>query len=163
MTKKLKNTMTVDCKLPALEVESTIERKFLRKEIAPLLGKTGRSIQHYTDLGIVTPDIFNPSGKGTKRLYSEKNAFELLLIQDVIKHGFKLSEVKPIIDAASEQWMKNPKSKTLRICTYKGSNSKKYDVQLYDESHIDLKIDLNGMDSILIIDISDIIRKISTL
>jgi len=163
MTEMPRNIMTVVGKLSALKAEISMERKFLRKEIAPLLGKTGRSIQHYTDLGIVIPDIYNPTGKGTKRLYSEKNAFELLLIQDVIKHGFTLLEVKPIINAASEQWMKNPKSKTLMICTYKGSNSKKYDVQLYDESHVDLKIDLNGMDSILIIDISDIIRKISML
>ncbi len=47
--------------------------------------------------------------------------------QDVIKHGFKLSEVKPIIEAASEQWMKNKQSKIIAIHTHKDrSSSKKY-------------------------------------
>jgi hypothetical protein len=79
----------------------------------------------------------------------------------LIKFGFKLSNLKDLINAASALWMKNTEFNVLTICNHKDLSN--YDVQLYDENHIDLKIDLNGLDSILIIDISDIIEKIRTI
>jgi len=162
MTEKLKNTMTLDTKLPALQIESFLGRAFLRKEIVPLVKVSGRSIQYYTDLGLVVPQIHNPSGKGTKRLYSTKNVFELLLIQLIIQHGMKLSDVKPIIVKATTQWMKNPRSKTLVIYTYEGSNSQ-YDVLLYEEDYLNLEINMKNFESILILDISSITQKISII
>lgn len=147
----------LDAKLPGLKVKG-----LLRKDIVKIVGVVGRTIQHYTDIGLVVPE--GPlSGKGTKRRYSKQNIFEMLLVQVLIGHGFKLSDVKPIINTASKQWIKSPNLKTLMINTFKGSSSKKYDVQLYGESCVDLKIDLNGSESILIIDISDVIEKIKTI
>ena len=54
----------LNAKLPGIKGKGV-----LRKEIEPILGKGGRTIQHYTDLGLVVPE--GPlSGKGTKRRYS---------------------------------------------------------------------------------------------
>lgn len=161
MTDEQKNTISIDSKLPALEAEGFMGKAFLRKEIVPLAEVSGRSIQHYTDLGLVIPQIYNPSGKGTKRLYSTKNIFELLLIQSVIKHGIKLSDVKPIIVKATEQWMKNPRSRTLVISAYEGLDAQ-YDVRLYEKYRLNLEIEMKNFKSILILDLSDIIEKIRT-
>jgi len=161
MTKKPKNIMTVDAKLPGLKLEGFIGKSYLRKEIEPLLGLTGRSIQYYGDINLIVPEADNRPGKGKKRRYSTRNIFELLLIQRLIKFGFKLSNLRELISAASALWMKNTELNVLTICNHKDLS--KFVVNLYDENHIDLKIDLNGLDSILIIDISNIIEKIRTI
>lgn len=70
---------------------------FTRKKVSELLGISGSSIQMYTDRGIITPKISNPSGRGTIRKYSDENLVELLLIKELQKFGIPLKKIEKII------------------------------------------------------------------
>jgi DNA-binding transcriptional MerR regulator len=137
---------------------------YLRKEITPALGVDGRTIQSYTDRGLIIPEIANPVGRGTKRQYSKKNIFEMLVIQVLIKHGITLGKMKPIIEQVGKLWQTNAASylaaNTLKLILYKKkhdlqSPEEVYTVELINDAQSKLEVDLNEFDSILGINITD--------
>jgi hypothetical protein len=70
--------------------------KHLKGEVSKLLNMTPRTIQNYTDLGLVIP-VENPKGRGFKRKYSWSNMYRLLLIQRLKNCGFTLKEIKKLL------------------------------------------------------------------
>jgi DNA-binding transcriptional MerR regulator len=155
----------LNAKLPGIKGEG-----FLRKDIAPILGVSGRTIQVYTDREIVVPQ--GPiSGKGTKRRYSKQDVFELLLIQKLLRHGINLSEVKPIIQLSSEAFKNLPESqKRKKLVLILGTNKHKseqdkasYKVNLTTDLQFDFVANLTKFESILILDVSEIVNKLNLL
>ena len=147
----------LDAKLPSLKA-----RGYLRKDIAPLIGVTGRTIQHYTDMGLVVPEVAADSGKGQKRRYSERNIFEFLLIQKLLKVGIPLAKMRPIIERTSTQWLKMPKAMTLILSLHRqGQGANAYKVKLSAKRHLDYQIDLEKFVSIMFLDLSDIAEEMS--
>lgn len=69
---------------------------YIRKEVEELIGMSARKIQFYTDLGLVIPDVDNPSGRGTTRRYSRRNMFQLLLVQELVRNGVSLENIKTL-------------------------------------------------------------------
>jgi len=72
---------------------------FSRKQVGKLLGISDRTIWFYTEEGIVTPEIANPKGKGTTRLYSPKNVMEIAVARKLAEHGLKLELVRDVLRA----------------------------------------------------------------
>lgn len=70
---------------------------YIRKEVEELIGMSARKIQFYTDLGLVIPAVENPTGRGTTRRYSRRNMFELLIIQELVRNGVTLENVKTLM------------------------------------------------------------------
>jgi DNA-binding transcriptional MerR regulator len=81
------------------------KEEFIRKEVATILDMKPHTIQLYTDRGIVTPDVYAPVGRGTRRKYSKRNLLELAMTRELGKKGISLAQVKTIIDFIREaEW-----------------------------------------------------------
>jgi len=74
-----------------------MKRAFIKKEAAKVLDITPRTIQFYTDDGLIIPEIANPTGRGTTRKYSKRNLIELLLIRELAKNGLSLEKIKNVM------------------------------------------------------------------
>jgi DNA-binding transcriptional MerR regulator len=72
---------------------------FSRKEVALKLGITPRTVWHYTQMQIVSPEVANPKGKGTTRLYSWKNIMEIAVARELARCGISLENVRQIMRA----------------------------------------------------------------
>lgn len=69
---------------------------YIRKQLEKITGIPAGRIQFYTDSGLLIPEIDNPSGRGTTRVYSRKNLFELLIIRELANAGIQLNKIKAI-------------------------------------------------------------------
>jgi DNA-binding transcriptional MerR regulator len=75
------------------------QKSFSRKEVAEKLGIRDRTVWFYTEQGLVIPEIANPTGKGTTRLYSAKNIMEIAVCRKLAEQGLKLELVREIMRA----------------------------------------------------------------
>ncbi|MBA4538392.1 MerR family transcriptional regulator [Bacillus aquiflavi] len=66
------------------------------KEVADLVGISVRTLHHYDEIGLLTPNEITESGY---RLYSEKNLEQLQQILFFKELGFSLKEIKHIINS----------------------------------------------------------------
>lgn len=80
---------------------------YSKKEVAEMLGITPRTIHFYTDEGIIIPEISNPKGRGTTRIYSRRNLIELLLARELAKNGLYLERVKNVMNEMKKQYDEN--------------------------------------------------------
>lgn len=71
--------------------------EFLKKDIAARLDAKPSKIQYYTDTGLIIPDIYAGSGRGSRRIYSKRNIFEILITQRLVGMGFQLHQVKTVL------------------------------------------------------------------
>ena len=71
--------------------------KYLKKDIANILKLSPRTISFYTDMGVVIPDIANPTGRGKKRVYSEENLIQFLIVKRLKKYGISLKVIKSVV------------------------------------------------------------------
>jgi len=60
---------------------------FSRKAVEKTTGLPFTLIQQYTDKGFVVPEIHNPIGRGTNRIYSINNLIEFLLCKKMVDLG----------------------------------------------------------------------------
>jgi len=63
------------------------------REVAEEFGVTHRTIRHYEDLGLITPER-----RGTQRVYHRRDRTRLNLILRGKRLGFPLEEIRTIID-----------------------------------------------------------------
>jgi|GEM_PF-2039451 DNA-binding transcriptional MerR regulator len=82
---------------------------YIRKEVVGIFERSGiqmraSTVQHYTDRGVVTPEISNPGGKGTNRVYSKKNVLELSIARELIKRGLGLDTVVKAFEIVRERF-----------------------------------------------------------
>lgn len=82
-----------------LVMEKIEKEGYTRKEVSEKLGISASSIQMYTDKGIITPKVANPSGRGSVRRYSDENLLELLIIKELQKFGIPLKKIDKLIKA----------------------------------------------------------------
>ena len=69
------------------------ERHFKISELSEEFGITARTLRHYEDYGLLTPER-----KGNQRLYSYRDRVRLVLILRGKRIGFSLNEIKEILD-----------------------------------------------------------------
>jgi DNA-binding transcriptional MerR regulator len=63
------------------------------REVAEDFGVTHRTVRHYADLGLITPER-----RGTQRVYHRRDRTRLNLILRGKRLGFPLEEIRTIID-----------------------------------------------------------------
>ena len=69
------------------------ERTWSIAEVAEEFGVTHRTVRHYEDLGLVTPER-----RGTTRVYHRRDRTRLALVLRGRRLGFPLEEIRTIID-----------------------------------------------------------------
>jgi len=62
-----------------------------------LLGVRPSTIAYYTNEGFVVPEKANPKGRGTRRLYSVANLFQVLIIKELSQMGVPLKNIKKLM------------------------------------------------------------------
>jgi DNA-binding transcriptional MerR regulator len=67
-------------------------------EVAEQFGVTHRTVRHYEDLGLISPER-----RGTTRVYHRRDRTRLNLILRGKRLGFPLEEIRTIIDMYDEQ------------------------------------------------------------
>ena len=77
---------------PASTAVDVVETWTIR-EVADEFGITHRTVRHYEDLGLITPER-----RGTTRVYHRRDRTRLALILRGKRLGFPLEEIRTIID-----------------------------------------------------------------
>ncbi len=78
--------------MPAL-ASAPVEPTWTIREIAEEFDVTHRTVRHYEDLGLITPER-----RGTTRVYHRRDRTRLALILRGKRLGFPLEEIRTIID-----------------------------------------------------------------
>lgn len=68
-----------------------------KSEVAEIVGLTPRTIQYYTDEGIIVPGKYAPVGRGTTRKYNAKNLVEFAVVSELSRCGIPLSDIKHVM------------------------------------------------------------------
>ncbi len=76
----------------------TAGRTWTIAEVAEQFGVTHRTVRHYEDLGLISPER-----RGTTRIYHRRDRTRLNLILRGKRLGFPLEEIRTIIDMYDEQ------------------------------------------------------------
>jgi DNA-binding transcriptional MerR regulator len=77
----------------ATETASDVDQTWTIRQVADEFGVTHRTVRHYEDLGLITPER-----RGTVRLYHRRERTRLGLILRGKRLGFPLEEIRTIID-----------------------------------------------------------------
>ena len=72
---------------------ATVQQTWSIREVAEEFGVTHRTIRHYEDLGLISPER-----RGTQRIYRRRDRTRLALILRGKRLGFPLEEIRTIID-----------------------------------------------------------------
>src|SRR5690242_16293573 len=78
--------------MPAADV-TDLEQSWSIREIADEFDVTHRTVRHYEDLGLISPER-----RGTTRIYHRRDRTRLALILRGKRLGFPLEEIRTIID-----------------------------------------------------------------
>ena len=78
--------------MPAADV-TDLEQSWSIREIADEFDVTHRTVRHYEDLGLISPER-----RGTTRVYHRRDRTRLALILRGKRLGFPLEEIRTIID-----------------------------------------------------------------
>lgn len=93
--------MEVDKVLIDLKAHPIFKKKRMildKTDITMYFGLTKRTVQLYTDMGLIIPGVSNPSGRGKKRLYSIINYYQFQVIAELKKAGVSLNIIKGYLD-----------------------------------------------------------------
>ncbi len=74
-----------------------MKQKYIKKEVSKETGIPARTVHYYTDRGLVVPDIENPQGRGTTRVYSADNILEFWIISYLQKRGHSLEVIESVM------------------------------------------------------------------
>jgi len=75
----------------------SVEDGYPKKFVAGITGLTPRTIQFYTDEGLVIPDVDDAKGRGKTRLYSALNIYEFILAKHLADYGLRLEKIKKVM------------------------------------------------------------------
>ncbi|MCE1180448.1 MAG: MerR family DNA-binding transcriptional regulator [Micrococcales bacterium] len=85
--------MTSPLRTPVPDAGDDRAQTWTIREIADEFGVTHRTIRHYEDLGLITPER-----RGTVRVYHRRDRTRLNLILRGKRLGFPLEEIRTIVD-----------------------------------------------------------------
>lgn len=72
--------------------------EYLKRDIARILGERSATVEYYSSVGLIVPDIAPSSGKGKPRIYSERNLIEFGMINILTSLGAPLNTSKRVLD-----------------------------------------------------------------
>jgi len=154
---------------------------FINKEIVRITGLKAKTIDFYTKTGIVLPSIFAGKGKGTARIYNAQDVLKFMLIPVLSDHGLTLEKIGKVFDhvkrdlfnvSSPHLYHGLPHSRAI-ICVYDiGTDKLKANVffppdpeacgenKEHYRKHLEsLAVDLVNHGSVLMVDITETIRK----
>jgi DNA-binding transcriptional MerR regulator len=111
-----------------------MERTFSISDLAREFGITSRTIRHYEDEGLISPER-----QGQRRIYSARDRVRLALVLRGKRLGFSLAEAKEIIDLYAA-----PQGETGQLRTLLGKLDAKR--ALLEEKRRDLEVAIDNMD-----------------
>ena len=71
--------------------------EFTRGDIAKYLDTAGETINLWTIMGLIQPNVSMPGGHGRKRIYDRENVIECFLIKLIQEEGFSLEQIRKIL------------------------------------------------------------------
>lgn len=74
------------------------ENSFYTKRAGSFSNVPPRTVQSWTEKGIITPDIADTTGTGSKRLYSVRNCIEIGIVKSLTENRLALNIVAQIIE-----------------------------------------------------------------
>jgi DNA-binding transcriptional MerR regulator len=75
-----------------------LREQYTKRDISSILeGLSVRTVQYYTDFGIVTPDISPSQGRGKTRIYSERNLVQFAMAEYMTELNVDLDTIKRIM------------------------------------------------------------------
>ncbi|BBO72693.1 hypothetical protein DSCW_01100 [Desulfosarcina widdelii] len=80
---------------------------YTKKEMSEHSGLTPRTVDLYTNIDLIFPEVANPTGRGTTRKYSNKNLAELMVAKKLTDNRVPLKEIKEIFDLLTEKKQRN--------------------------------------------------------
>jgi len=139
--------------------------EYSKHEVVQILGFTSRTVQFYTDEGLIIPDVANPKGHGARRKYSRKNLFEFVLVKELTLYGLRLEKIHEIMFHLSIEPEKlwnlktdMPLKKRFQLVVYnphaKGLSAG------FREGSSNITIDMGHYSGALVIDLSNLIKQI---
>ena len=133
---------------------------FTKKEAAEISELAMRSVQYFTERGLVEPEIDPGEGKGSTRVYSMKNLVELEIIRSLAIYGMSFPVIKRLMSLSKDiiaEWdqIVGP----AYLCFYPQKEGFKLNLYVgMITSNIFNENDLKG--SCLIIDLGKTVRKV---
>jgi len=80
---------------------------FLTGEAGSFSDVPKRTVQYWTEKGLITPEIADTTGTGSKRLYSVFNCFEIAIIKSLTRSRLSLKFIKKVMDFLREDAVKD--------------------------------------------------------
>jgi DNA-binding transcriptional MerR regulator len=137
------------------------EKLFKIGEMAKRLDVTKRTLTHYMEKGLIVPAM-KPKSPGMLNKFSEKNFYDVLLIQELTKNGFDLETVKQIVQHLfAKARIKGAGNEALVI--YDGHTDSGSVKRTAFDKKGNLKLDMSGRKSATVIDITELRDKAATL
>jgi DNA-binding transcriptional MerR regulator len=136
--------------------EEIMQKLFSKGQVAELLDITPRTVSHYTEQGVVIPEI-GPGESRKNRKYSADNLFEFMLAQEFGKNGFNLKTVKDLLPMLKGVKMIGPGKEVLVV--YDGHTDHGKAVLTAADKNQMYKVKMDGHSSAVIIDVTDIRKK----
>ena len=76
---------------------------YTAKQITEILGIYPKTLSYWVKKGIIVPAIWNPSGRGTTRLFSPYNVYETALVRELAKDELPLASIRRILDVLEQR------------------------------------------------------------
>jgi DNA-binding transcriptional MerR regulator len=71
---------------------------FTTKEISTLLRIHEKTLSYWVIRSVLVPSVYNPSGRGTTRLFSSEDVYEAALVREFTKDELALASIKRLLD-----------------------------------------------------------------
>ena len=107
-------------------------KEFTKKHLEEILGLKRGAVDFYYREGLVRPEVDDPTGRGTRRRYSQKNLIEFAVIRELVSNGIPIRQIKQILELQEKtgsitwldperEWLK--KSKVIMAIHNRGETS----------------------------------------
>jgi DNA-binding transcriptional MerR regulator len=159
---------------------------YMNKEVAAISGMNPKTIGYHTNSGLVVPTISPGKGKGSNRLYSTSDVLKFMLIPVLSDHGLNLKQVKRVFELVNRDLFRKGNPYLYHGCTVNRVFIGVYDiaqddfaaqvVYIPDSETCDpsvkegfaknleyFTVDMLNHKSVLLVDISESIRRLPVL
>ena len=134
---------------------------FSKGKVAKLLDITPRTVSHYTEEGVIIPEQ-EPGDDRKRRLYSENNLFEFMLVLKLKENNFDLQTIKQILSMLQRGTrVKGPGNEILVI--YDGHTEHGTAKLTSTDKNLSYKVTLKNYSSVVVIDISELREKLARI
>jgi DNA-binding transcriptional MerR regulator len=156
----------------------TYRKKQLVEALSPIVNITEPTIAYYLKLGILTPDVANPSGRSEIKYYGPENLVDAAIAATLEEHGLRLKAIAAVMQSirkgvrAVYKQLKNIYRLHLIISNPNTDNSKSY-LQMCLEADYqrqknkinpaEVRLSMDDADSYIVVDLSKLIARMGHL